>query len=266
MKKATAASLLLFVATSTVQAGVVMEMVTSDASGQETERSKIYAQSKLIRMDEVDPTGAGASMIFLGDRFLYVDHKDKSYMVIDEAMLEDVSSQISEAMKEMEAQLAAMPPEQRAMMEQMMEGRMQGMMGQQGPKPPPPRIEAKGNSKWQSYDCRRYEVFEGDEMTQEVCSTDLDDIEGSGEFIAAFRNMAEYMTKMTESMPMRGDNGVNPGELMKQIDGFPVHTIEYENGQVASESSVESVTEQSLDSTLFAAPEGYQRKDPMRGR
>ena len=59
-----------------------------------------------------------------------MDHKDKSYIVMDEAMLDEVSAQMSEAMKEMEAQLASMPPEQRAMVEQMMKGQMQGMTGQ----------------------------------------------------------------------------------------------------------------------------------------
>jgi hypothetical protein len=34
-------------------AGVVMDLVTANASGQETDRSRIYAQSKMIRVDEV---------------------------------------------------------------------------------------------------------------------------------------------------------------------------------------------------------------------
>jgi hypothetical protein len=117
-------------------AGVVMDMVTRNASGQETDRTKIHAQSKKIRMD-IDSEGADdGMMIFRDNEFVYVNHSDKSYIVTDEAMLEEVSAQISDAMKEMEKQLAGMPPEQRAMVEQMMKGRMQGMMPQQGDAPP----------------------------------------------------------------------------------------------------------------------------------
>jgi len=62
--------LLLSLSSSLVYAGVVMELVTRDASGQETNRSKIYAQSEMIRMDEEGGSAAGGSMIFLGNEFL----------------------------------------------------------------------------------------------------------------------------------------------------------------------------------------------------
>jgi len=247
-------------------AGVVMDMVTRSASGQETDRTRIYAQAKMIRMDEVSGDVAAGSMIFLGDEFLYVDHRDKSYIVMDEAMLDEVSTQISDAMKQMEAELASMPPEQRAMVEQMMKGRMQGMMGQQGAPSPGPRVEAMGSGEWQSYSCQKYAVFEGPEKTQDLCAAELDEIDGADEIIDAFRNMAAYMTKMTESMPMRSKEGMNPGELMEQIDGFPVHSVDYENGRVARETSLDAVTEQKLDEDMFAAPEGYRQQDPFGRR
>lgn len=95
---------------------------------------------------------------------------------------------------------------------------------------------------------------------------ELDEFDGADEFIEAFLNMAAYMTKMTESMPMRSDEHMNPGELMKQIDGFPVHTIDYDNGVLTGRVSLDSVTEKDLEAALFAAPEGYRRQDPFRGR
>jgi len=94
----------------------------------------------------------------------------------------------------------------------------------------------------------------------------LDEVDGSDEVIESFRNMAAYITKMTESLPMRSNDGPNPGELMNQIDGFPVHTIDYDNGVVVSEMSLDSILEQDLDDELFAAPKGYRRQDPFGGR
>jgi len=250
--------------TSLANAGVVMDMVTRDSAGVETQRTKIYAQEKKVRMEEGG--GGDATMIFLGDRFMYIDHDEKTYIVMDEAMLEEMSAKMNEAMKEMEAQLAGMPPEQRAMVEEMMKGQMQGMMGQQGEEAPPPRIEAGGSSKWQSRKCKEYAVFEGDEKTQDICASELDDVDGADEAIEAFRGMAAYMSKMFESMPMRSSSQPNPGELMDQIDGFPVHTIDYENGAKIRETSLDSVEEQDLNDDLFKAPEGYRQQDPFRGR
>ena len=257
---------MLLVLSPTAYAGVVMEMVTRDASGTETDRAKIYAQSNKIRMEQSGENEASATMIFLGKEFLYLDHDDKSYMVMDEAMMDEMSAQMNEAMKEMEAQLAGMPPEQRAMVEQMMKGQMQGMMGQQAEKASPPRVEATGSGEWKSGKCREYAVFEGSVKTQQVCAADLDDVEGSDEVIEGFRAMAAYITKMTESLPMRSDDGLNPGELMDQIGGFPVHTIDYDNGEVIRESSLDSVEERDLDEAMFRAPDGYRRRDPFAGR
>ena len=256
----------LFLLSPVADAGVVMDMVTENASGQETDRATIYAQSKMVRMDEVRGDKIASSMIFLGNEFLYVDHQEKSYVVMDEAMINEVSAQISDAMKQMEEELARMPPEQRAMVEQMMKGTMDGMMGQQNTPPVALRVEAAGSGKWQSRTCRQYAIFEGPQKTQEVCAAKLNQIDGGDEVMEAFRDMAAYITKLTESMPMSVNDGVNPGELMDQIDGFPVITTDYENGVIVRKSSLDSVTEKKLEQGMFAAPEGYRRENPFQQR
>ena len=256
---------LLFVSPGTY-AGAVMDMVEMDASGKETGRSKIYAQSNLIRMD-IDESGESeGSMIFLGDKLMYLNHADKSYIVMDESMIDDMSAQINQAMAEMEKQLAGMPPEQRAMVEKMMKGQMEGLMPEKSSSRPALRVDSLGSGEWQSYDCEKYAIFDGGEKTQEVCAADLEGVGGADEMMQAFRSMAEYIVKMAESMPMMADEGLNPGELMDQIGGFPVHTIEFENGKAVGQTSLESVTEQDLDPGLFGAPDGYVRQDPFAGR
>ena len=85
------------------------------------------------------------------------------------------------------------------MVEEMMKGQMQGMMGQQAPRPAP-TVEAMGSGKWNSYECRQYAVYESGQKAQDLCAADLDDVEGSDELIDTFRAMAHYMEKMMESM------------------------------------------------------------------
>lgn len=244
-------------------AGVVMNMVTSDGSGQQTDSSKIFAQSEMIRIDSIG--GENMSMIFRGEEFLVLSHSDKTYFVMDQAMLEQLSSQMNEAMKLMEAQLAQVPPEQRAMVEKMMQGQMQNMMPMEPP--PLPRVETGGASSWLNYSCTQYTVYSGSDKTQEICAASADQIEGSDEVIGAFQNMAAFITKMSESMPgpMASGMAQSPTGMMDQIDGFPVHTLHYENGRLVREVSLDSITPQSLDESMFSAPADYAQQQ-MFGR
>jgi len=247
-------------------AGVVMEMVGADTAGRETERTRMYVQSGKLRIaGDSRASHSNVSMVFLGTDFLILDHDAKTYVVVDEAMLDELTSRISDAMTQMEAQLASLPPEQRAMAESMMKGKMQGLMGQQGEAPVEPVIERIGAGEWQSKPCTRYSVHQGGQKTQEICAAPLNDVPGSEDIKQTFLGMAEFVRKMTESIPIRLDSGIsqNPGDVMDQIDGFPVHSLQYESGSASGEIWLESISEQDLDDALFSVPEGYAKQDPF---
>lgn len=259
----------LLVLSAPLYAGVALDMVRTDTSGEEIERNEIFAQSGMLRIDSGGgPFSSDVSMIFLGDKFLVVDHDEKSYIIMDEAMLNAVSSKIGEAMKQMEAQLASMPPEQRAMAEQMMQSQMPGIMGDQDQESTPMRVEAIGPGEWRGRDCTRYAVFIGPEKSQDVCAAALDQVDGSADMMEAFRGMAKFVKKLTESLPGPLANSIsdNPGAVMEEIDGFPVHSVEYEFGQATAEVSLQSIEEQDLEASVFAAPDGYKLQDPFAGR
>ncbi len=269
MKKLNAILIFALVLTSPKAiAGVVMEMITTDGSGRQVEASKIYAQSEMVRIDMVGgSSGEQMSIIFRGNEMLMLNHKDKTYFVMDEATLEEMSSQMSTAMQQMEQQLAQMPPAQRAMVEKMMKGKMQDMMPKQSA-PPPLQVEVGESSTWKSYPCVNYSIYSGGEKTEEICAASLDSIEGSEEMMGAFRKMAGFVKKMTESLPGPFGDGMaqNPMNMMDQIDGFPVHTVQFERGAVSQEISLESVNEQTLDESMFAAPADYKKQDLLKGR
>ena len=256
-------------ATARLYAGVAMDLVTKDASGATTEEMKVYAQSGMIRMDDVaKSSGEDMSMIFLGQKFIVLSHSDKTYIVMDEAMVSEMGSQMSAAMQQMEAQLAGMPPEQRAMVEQMMQGQMQGMMGGDAAAPPPPTVKRIGSGEWQGQSCIQYAVYEGGEKKQEICAASLGDIDGAEEALLAFKNMAEFMNKLADAMPepMASGMGENPMGLIDQINGFPVRTVDFADGRTSYETTLESVVEQALDASIFAPPAAYTQQDPFAGR
>ena len=94
----------------------------------------------------------------------------------------------------------------------------------------------------------------------------MDQIGGSGEVMGAFMAMAEFMKKMMASLPFASGMTGSPTEMMDQFDGFPVHTLHYDNGKLRQEVSLESATEQALGEDLFNPPAGYQRQDMMKPR
>jgi len=250
-------------ATQQIFAGVVLEMLTKDGSGNEIGTSSISAEAGMVRLDNIGGSGdEDMSMIFQGDKFLMLNHDDRTYFVMDEVMLDEMNSQMSAAMKQMEEQMANVPAAQRAMIEQMMKGKMKGMMPAQAPIEGP-RVETGGSGQWRSYPCVKYTVHKGTEKTQEICAASMDRIGGSEEVMAAFSKMAEFVKKMIASLPDMVASRVagNPMEMMDQIDGFPVHTLQYENGKVSQEVSLESVSEQALADNLFTPPADYKKLD-----
>ncbi len=79
---------------------------------------KMYVQNGLGRF--VDPEGRAT--LIKGDTLYIVDDADKSYIAFDKATMEQLAKKISAQMEQMKEQLAKLPPEQRAQMEQMMPG------------------------------------------------------------------------------------------------------------------------------------------------
>lgn len=241
-------------------AGNVMEMSTRDMSGIEIDHMTFYTESDRSRMDQSGADGS-YSVIFLDDEFIYLDHGEKNYMVLDEAMFEDIGAQISEAMKEMEAQLAALPPEQRAMVEQMMKEQMGGM----GMSTDAPVLEIRqlGRGSWQSYDCAVAEMLEDGIKIQEICSVDFDEVDGTGDLRDSFIRMGDLMSKLFDAIPFGSMGLDNPMQMLDELDGFPVRAVEFENGKAVRETILESSREEAIDDNMFALPPDYSRIDPM---
>lgn len=255
------------VATTLARAGVSLDLVRVDMDGNETERTHISSQGDKLRIDsDGGPFSSEVSMIFLGDRFLVIDHDEQSYIIMDEAMLNEVSAKMNAAMEQLNAELEKMPPEQRAMAEQMMKSQMGGLSSMESA--PPPRVEAVGPGEWGGRTCTRYAVFEGSDKSQDVCAAPLNQIEGSAEMMQSFMAMAGFVQKLSESLPgpLAASIATNPGAVIEQINGFPIHSIDYSMGEVTGESRLESIAEEALDVSLFAAPEGYRLEDPFAGR
>ena len=238
-----------------VDAGVALDMITRDMAGEETERSQVFAQDGFLRLDsDGGPFASDVSLIFDGTRFLVLDHAEKTYIIMDEAMLLQITEKMNEAM-------AQLPPEQRAIAEQMMQARMGSN------EVAPPHVEETGSGEWDGRACSKFDVFENDIKTQEVCAAPLDKVHGAAEMMETYQAMARFVKKLSESLP--GPLGASfneyPGMVAELIGGFPIHTIEFRLGAPVSQVALESITEKALEPSMFEAPADYRLEDPFAG-
>jgi len=260
--------LVLFLATQ-ASAGVVLEMETQDHRLNESGTVLAVVDAKDLKMTITSGGDQEKNdMIFRGERreMVVVDHDDKSYMVIDEAMIESIVDQMSGYEAQMREALKDVPPEQRAMVEQMMKGRM----------PAPAKSPARSKVEFRNtgerdtkngYPSVKYEATTDGRKTLEYWVTDWNNVDGGADAVEAFQAMAGFLKQMLDSMPSFGvDEGAddNPFEHMNEMDGFPVLTYEYaSDGSIASESSLRSSTRRVVDPAEFEPPAAYKRREMM---
>ncbi|MEQ1573196.1 MAG: hypothetical protein ABL993_03015 [Vicinamibacterales bacterium] len=95
-----------------------------------------------------------------GDLARMLNLDKKTYVEMTRAQVQQMGQQVSGAMAAMQAQMANMPPEQRAMIEQMMRGRGAGMPGMPGATAPA-KIEYRrsGADKVGQWACNKYDGY-----------------------------------------------------------------------------------------------------------
>jgi len=249
---------------SVASAGVVIEMEVrnADAAGK-TGSESFYAEGEMTRTDFLSSTGKNSSLIFRDQTMYFVDHANKVCQKIDKKGLDQLSSQMNAMMKQMES----MPPEQRKMMEKMMQGKMPGM-GKQ----PTRRVEQGGTDQVGKYPCNIITLFSDDQKVQDYCMADAGveaDLHEAMEAIHALSRFAESLMKVAENSPF-GKMFEIPLQEVHEMDGYPVRTRMYDgNGEVVQERTLKTITRREIEKDLFEIPKGYKVKsleDEMQKR
>ena len=84
-----------------------------------------------------------------------------------------------------------------------------------------------------------------------------------------FHEMGAFMTEMLDSLPTMGGGGSLGDatyEHLKEMNGFPVRTLEYgDDGVLDGQSTLISSKEVDFDPADFHPPNKYKRKDMMKG-
>ena len=165
----------------TANAGVVFRIEVQDLSaGGQVEITEIKIDGNRMRTDSGGSNQT--TMIFLGesDEMYMIDHTEKTYIVMDRETVEAMANRMSEAMQQMEAAMAQVPPEQREMMERMMKGRM-GNLQSTAPHVEPVVRSLGESESVNGVGCEWKEVTRNDVVDLKACVCNWTDIAGGDE-------------------------------------------------------------------------------------
>lgn len=243
-----------------VQAGAVMEMQVRDLTNAKATPITVVTQAQDGRM-RVEPKPGDAVMIFKDDVIYNLDVQDKSYMALDRATMKRMADKAGPALKQMQEQLAKMPPEQRAQMEKMMGDRIPGMVASA-----PQEIRKTARTgKAAGHACTYVEVLEKGVLQDEYCVVAPGALKGSQELFDAARRISALMQEMLGSLnaPWLQEIADRQPNFDK-LGGIPVASRHFQNGKAVHESSLQSLRSESLPASLFEIPAGYTRREMMQ--
>jgi hypothetical protein len=236
-------------------AGVYVETVSNNLKTNSSQLAqKMYVQNGSGRFE--DPEGRAS--IIKGETIYVIDQKEKSYIVLDKATMEQLGKQLSAAMEKVKEQLAKMPPEQRAQMEQMMG--IQGS-GEGGGEWKVEAIDTGKSDKVEGRSCKVWDVKRNDQLDHQICVVPYGSLSGTEDFKAAFGKFARIFEDMARNLPQLSGAMSNEMAALSKVNGFPVRTRDYENGRLAPEEQVVKVwKEQAIPASMFEIPAGYTQK------
>lgn len=200
-------------------------------------------------------SGEKAAFIFDGTRDVVrmVNYDRKTYSEMTRADVERLGGQMSAAMAQMQEAMKKMSPEQRAMVESMMKGRMPGADAS-APRTVYKKVGTDTVGRWR---CDRYEGFQNDQKTSEVCTVDPSVLGFVPADLEVTRKLAEFFKRM---MPQNADSLFSLGKPEEEgFSGVPVRRVFSTAGRPFTTELVD-VTRQTFTPSTWEVPAGFARK------
>lgn len=204
-----------------------------------------------VRMESSN--NPGNSFIYRADKGLFwmVDEGKQSYSEMTRKDIEGLANTMDAALKQMQEQLAKLPPEQRKMMEDMLKQNMPGA-GAQGKT----TYKKTGSGKVGSWSCEKYESYQDGKKKAEMCVVDPQLLGFSEADFKALKDLAKPFEKLAKDLgSMLPQDGVDGAPK-----GAPVKSTVFEDGKAKSESLIKEVKKEGVSPALFEVPKGFAKK------
>ncbi len=233
-------------------AGILM--ISSDTSLQGTGGASIirtYMAKNKMRVE----SGENEIIIYHQDKDIFwaIDNKEKTYTEMTRADMKAMKSRMDEAMKQMQAQMKDMPPEQRQMMEQMMQGRMPSQPVKTTFKKVQSKIKV---NRWVT---DKYEGHRDGSLRKEVWSADMAELGLDNESLQVMTGLSDFFGEISPKSNAVLKPGSKEWEKERGYAGIPVKSIDYRNGQKTGVREIKEIIKVDFPSSLFELPEGYKK-------
>jgi hypothetical protein len=246
-------------------AGVIFTMETEGEGG--LKQMTVSVEGQRLR---VDPQGQGFSMVWDGQKktMLLFDAPQKQYTRLDAATMKRMGDTVGNAMRQMEAQLAKLPPAQREQMREMLKKAMHSQPTQEATKRQPWQWTALGTQKkLNGFTCTSHSGKRGDER-MEVCVVPWNKSPVTRDDLKGLTGLADFAKQLTDSMGGGGPTQDLNAE-MNEYPGFPIESVRTEtdaSGKATSRTSrLLKAMRQTVPPVAFAIPAAFTEKPVPTG-
>lgn len=252
-----------------VTSGVEIEVTAIDhqAENAAPQPSRIRVAPNRLRIDPAEGSQGGQEMttIFRRERndFLVVDHADEAFVLMDQTGIDQLVAQVKATMKQIDEQMASLPDEQRQLM-------LRAMMEEEQRAADTRLVRTDQEAEKGGFPCTLFEVRVRDELVRQVWVASWDDMPEPEIMRGALEGMEEFFDRLTGALGEVTSavggfqafdlSGGSPFEELKEMGGFPIHSLDYVDGELVSETLVKSVKSAEIPGTIFAAPINYRQR------
>lgn len=219
--------------------------------------TQVYVKDGKVRLE----TGGGVMLYdAAAERFTMIDTEERSYTVMGAEEMERMAAgaarareQMAGSMARMREQLAGMPPEQRAMMEQMMGGLAAAEpAAAQGPSPV--EIRPLGSTrKVAGHPCKDVQMVAGGRPMARMCVAELESLGVPAADRAALEKMHKGIRRMAAMAP---GGGAVPDIMPQGLAlAYTPEAAAADDG--GAPETLRSISHGAVKADLFAVPEGY---------
>jgi len=250
-----------FLAALPLFAGKRVQMESTDLATKATEQDELLLDATRFRMNS-----GKTSAIFLTDggrtRMLVLDKGRNEYMEIDQQTMDQMSQAMQGMAAQMEAAMNGMTPEQRAMMEQVMKGKMP----QAAAPAPTTTYTAKGRGTVNGIACTNYEGMRAGQKVAEICAAQPGELKLAAADFQVFQKMQGFMGGMQRALQNSPfASAVNSRLADNGISGFPIKGTTFQNGQATREDVLKSITETAFTDADFSIGNAKKTEMPDMG-
>jgi len=242
---------------------LIVTKVTSGTGAPHVNQTQI--DSTRMRAESTGPTGGKQVVMFDGTKqvMTLIDPDKKTFTEITKSDVDAMAAQVAPMLAQAQEMMKNLPPEQRAKYEEMMKGRGMTVPGAAAPKT---QYRKTGTDKVGNWTCDKYEGYNGEQKTSELCTVDPKTLGFTASDLAVAGQMAAFFKSF---LPQMADAGFKVGTVADQgFSGVPVRqTFNIAGRQTVME--ITDVSRHAFPDAVFQVPAGYQKTAfgmPGRGR